>query len=117
VGTGLEGRVADAFRDGPIGDGGPQLGLLAGDEVEHDVANTRVTVGLVGQEKPGRSPEQAERDMRIRDIVLDFATGEQTRLWPAVMDRPASGSVGNPPFEADAHYQAALDLWENIGRP
>ena len=55
---------------------------------------------LVGQEQPGRSAEQAERDTRIRDIVLDFATGEQTRLWPAVTDRPTSGSVGNPPFEA-----------------
>lgn len=72
---------------------------------------------LVGQEKPGRSPEQAERDTRIRDIVLDFATGEQARLWPAVMDRLTSGSVGNLPFQAGAHYQAALDLWENIDRP
>ncbi|MEU9919703.1 carboxylesterase family protein, partial [Streptomyces sp. NPDC051001] len=41
---------------------------------------------LVGQEQPGRSPEQAERDTRIRDIVLDFVTGEQPRLWPAVTD-------------------------------
>jgi len=72
---------------------------------------------LVGQEKPGRSPEQAARDTRIRDIVLDFVTGEQTRLWPAVTDRPTSGSVGNPPFEAGAHYQSALDLWQNIARP
>ncbi|MFI6169702.1 carboxylesterase family protein [Nocardia sp. NPDC051052] len=72
---------------------------------------------LVGQEKPGRSAEQAERDTRIRDIVLDFATGEQSRLWSAVTDRPTSVSVGNPPFAADAHYQAALDLWENIDRP
>jgi para-nitrobenzyl esterase len=72
---------------------------------------------LVGQEKPGRSPEQAERDTRVRDIVLDFATGEQDRLWPAVTDEPTSGSVGNPPFEANAHYQAALDLWQNIDRP
>jgi carboxylesterase type B len=72
---------------------------------------------LVGQEKPGRSAEQAERDTRIRDIVLDFVTGEQTRLWPAVTDRPTSESVGNPPFEAGAHYQAALDLWEGIDRP
>jgi para-nitrobenzyl esterase len=72
---------------------------------------------LVGQEQPGRSPDQAERDTRIRDLVLDFATGEQTRLWPAVTDRPTSGSVGNPPFEAGAHYQAVLDLWESIDRP
>lgn len=72
---------------------------------------------LVGQEQPGRSPEQAERDTRIRDLVLDFVTGEQTRLWPAVTDRPTAESVGNPPFEAGAHYQAALDLWENIDRP
>ncbi|WP_326659528.1 carboxylesterase family protein [Streptomyces canus] len=72
---------------------------------------------LVGQEQPGRSPEQAQRDTRIRDIVLDFATGEHARLWPAVTDQPISGSVGNPPFEAHAHYQEALDLWEGIERP
>ncbi|MFJ8795748.1 carboxylesterase family protein [Streptomyces sp. NPDC102462] len=72
---------------------------------------------LVGQEQPGRSVEQAERDTRIRDIVLDFAAGERTRLWPAVTDRPTSGSVGNPPFEATAHYQAAVDLFEDIDRP
>ena len=72
---------------------------------------------LVGQEQPGRSPEQADRDTRVRDIVLDFVTGEQTRLWPAVTDRPTSGSVGNPPHEPSAHYQAALDLFENIARP
>ncbi|MFG6199915.1 carboxylesterase family protein [Nonomuraea sp. JJY05] len=75
------------------------------------------TYALVGQEQPGRSPAQAERDTRIRDIVLDFATGEQSRLWPAVTDRSTSGSVGNPPFEAGAHYQAALNLWEGIDRP
>jgi para-nitrobenzyl esterase len=72
---------------------------------------------LVGQEQPGRSREQADRDTRIRDIVLDFVTGEQTHPWPAVTDRPTAESVGNPPFEAGAHYQAALDLWENIDRP
>ncbi|MFF8398577.1 carboxylesterase family protein [Streptomyces sp. NPDC016172] len=72
---------------------------------------------LVGQERPGRSAEQAERDKRIRDIVLDFATGEQPRRWPAVTNRPTAESVGNPPFEATTHYQQALDLWEGIDRP
>jgi para-nitrobenzyl esterase len=72
---------------------------------------------LVGQERPGRSPEQADRDTRIRDIVLDFVTGEQGSLWPAVTDRPTAESVGNPPFDATAHYQEALDLWEGIDRP
>ncbi|MET9454407.1 hypothetical protein ABZY05_04835 [Streptomyces canus] len=72
---------------------------------------------LVGQEQPARSPEQADRDTRIRDIVLDFVTGERTRLWPAVTDRPTSGSVGNPPHEPSARYQAVLDLFGNIARP
>jgi para-nitrobenzyl esterase len=72
---------------------------------------------LVGQERPGRGAEQAECDGRIRDIVLDFATGERNRLWPAVVDRPTSGSVGNLPFEATGHYQAVLDLFEGIDRP
>ena len=72
---------------------------------------------LVGQEKPGRSPEQADRDTRIRDLVLDFATGEQTRLWPAVVDRPVSGGVGNLPYDPSAHYREVLDLFDHIDRP
>ncbi|CAM5582892.1 hypothetical protein STENM36S_08595 [Streptomyces tendae] len=42
---------------------------------------------------------------------------EQSRLWPAVTDKPTSGSVGNPPFEATVRYQQVLDLWEGIDRP
>jgi para-nitrobenzyl esterase len=72
---------------------------------------------LVGQEQPGRSADQAERDTRIRDIVLDFVTGEHSRLWPAVTDGPTSEGVGHPPYEPSAHYQATLDLWENTARP
>ncbi|WP_281897674.1 hypothetical protein [Phytohabitans aurantiacus] len=45
---GLVGEVAGTSRGGPVGDSGPQAGLLAGDEVEHDVADTRVTAGLFG---------------------------------------------------------------------
>jgi hypothetical protein len=45
-GAGLVGRVAHRFRRGPVRDGGPQAGLLDGDEVEHDVADTRVATGL-----------------------------------------------------------------------
>src|SRR4051794_40308920 len=48
VGAGLDGWVADASRGGLVCDGGPQPGLLAGDEVDHDVADTRVTLGLFG---------------------------------------------------------------------
>ncbi|MFB4319908.1 hypothetical protein [Actinomadura sp. 21ATH] len=50
---------------------------------------------LVGQEKPGRSAEQAERDTRIGDIVLDFA---------AAAGRPVCGplSPAGPPREASA---------------
>jgi para-nitrobenzyl esterase len=72
---------------------------------------------LVGQERPGRSGEQAERDARIRNIVLDFVAGEQSRLWPAVTDIPTSESVGRAPFDASAHFHAALGLWEGIDRP
>ncbi|MEU5764294.1 carboxylesterase family protein [Streptomyces asoensis] len=72
---------------------------------------------LVGQEQPGRSAEQAERDTRIRDIVLDFATGERNRLWPAVIDNPSAEGVGNLAIEAGAHYQAVLDRYEGIARP
>ncbi|MER8003433.1 hypothetical protein [Streptomyces sp. NPDC095613] len=72
---------------------------------------------LVGQERPGRSAEQAERDTRITGMLFDFATGDHTRLWPAVSGRPIAESVGHVPFDAGAHYQAALDLFQNIPRP
>ena len=68
-------------------------------------------------DRRARCPEQAGRNTRIRDIVLDFVTSDQTRLWPAATDRPTSGGVGNPPVEPSAHYQAVLDLFENIARP
>ena len=89
------------------------------DRITDEVAGWHGTemYALVGQEQPGRGADQAERDTRIRDIVLDFVTGEQTRLWPAVTNQPTSGSVGTAPFEPDTHYQAALDLWEDIDRP
>jgi para-nitrobenzyl esterase len=45
-----------------------------------------------------RCPEQAGRNTRIRDIVLDFVTSDQTRLWPAATDRPTSGSAGILPL-------------------
>jgi hypothetical protein len=48
VGAGLVEKVAGTSRGGPVRGGGPQAGLLAGDEVEHDVADTRVTAGLFG---------------------------------------------------------------------
>ncbi|MFC8660718.1 hypothetical protein [Streptomyces sp. NPDC057199] len=48
--------------------------------------------------------------------MLDFATGEHSRLWPAVTNRPTSETVGDPPIEGTAHYQWALDLWDGIDR-
>jgi para-nitrobenzyl esterase len=76
-----------------------------------------VRYALGGQVTPGRGVEQAERDTRIRDIVLDFVTGERTALWPAVVSRPTAEGVGALPFEASAHYQAVLDRFEGIDRP
>lgn len=72
---------------------------------------------LVGQAQPGCSADQTERDTRIRDVLLDFVTGEHSRLWPAVADLPASGSIGNAPFDASTHYREALRLWDGIDRP
>ena len=91
--------------------------LMIGPAEDASAVHGTEMYALVGQEQPGRSPGQAGRDTRIRDIVLDFATGEQTRLWPAVTDRPTSGSVGNPPYEPSAHYRTVLGLFENIARP
>lgn len=45
---GLERHVADAARGGPVDDGGPQAIVLAGGEVEHDVADTGVALCLFG---------------------------------------------------------------------
>lgn len=72
---------------------------------------------LVGQEQPGRNPDQAERDTRIRDIVLDFVTGEWNGLWPAVINSSSAEGVGNVALEATTHYQAVLDRYEGIARP
>ena len=97
-------------------DGNAHLLLIGPAEGAPAVHGTEM-YALVGQEEPGRSGEQAVRDARIRDVVLDFVTGEQSRLWPAVTDLPTAESVGSAPVEASAHYQAALGLWEGIDRP
>ncbi|MFI0775243.1 carboxylesterase family protein [Streptomyces sp. NPDC021212] len=91
--------------------------LLMGPSAGAPAVHGTEMYALVGQEQPGRSAEQAERDTRIRDIVLDFATGRRTRLWPAVIDRPSAEGVGNLPVEAGEHYQSVLDRYEGIDRP
>ena len=72
---------------------------------------------LVGQEQPNRSSEQADRDTRIRDMVLDFATGEHTGLWPSVTSQPGSGGVGNLSHDPTDYYTDVINLFDGIPRP
>ena len=44
--------------------------------------------GIVGQQRPGHSDEQARRDTCVRDALLDFAAGNHDRLWKAVTTEP-----------------------------
>ncbi|MGI4741320.1 MAG: hypothetical protein ACRYG7_39645 [Janthinobacterium lividum] len=49
--------------------------------------------GIVGRQKPGASAAQASRDTLVRDALLDFATGQHARLWPAVATEPTAHSI------------------------
>lgn len=72
--------------------------------------------GIVGQQRPGRGDEQASRDAFVRDTLLDFAAGDQDRLWKAVTTEPTSHGIGNPPYDPTAHAAEVLRTFEGIER-
>lgn len=72
--------------------------------------------GIVGQQRPGQSNEQAIRDTFVRDALLDFAAGNHDRLWSAVTTEPTSHGAGNPPYDPTVHAAEVLITFADIER-
>ncbi|MGO4568042.1 carboxylesterase family protein [Rhizobium sp. 2YAF20] len=72
--------------------------------------------GIVGQQRPGQSDEQASRDTFVRDTLLDFAAGNHDRLWKVVTTEPISHGIGNPPNDPTAHAAEVLRTFAGIER-
>ncbi len=72
--------------------------------------------GIVGQQRPGRSEEQAGRDIFVRDALLDFAAGNHDRLWKAVTTEPISHGIGNPSYDPTAHAAEVLRTFAGVER-
>jgi para-nitrobenzyl esterase len=72
--------------------------------------------GIVGQQRPGHSDEQAIRDTFVRDALLDFAAGNHDRLWKAVTTEPTSHGIGNPSYDPTAHAAEVLRTFAGIER-
>ncbi|MGG4132185.1 carboxylesterase family protein [Paenibacillus illinoisensis] len=85
-------------------------------EGAHAVHGTEM-YGIVGQERPNRSAEQAIRDTFVRDTLLDFAEGKRDRLWKAVTTEPTTHGIGNMPYDATAHAVEVLQTFAGIERP
>jgi para-nitrobenzyl esterase len=81
----------------------------------HAVHGTEM-YGIVGQQRPMQSDEQAARDTFVRDTLLDFATGNHDRLWNAVTTEPAVHGIGNSPYDPTAHAIEVLRIFEGIER-
>ena len=85
-------------------------------EGAHAVHGTEM-YGIVGQEQPNRSEEQAIRDTFVRDTLLNFAEGTKECLWKAVTTEPITYGIGNMPCDATAHAVEVLLTFEGIERP
>ncbi|MEO8902263.1 MAG: carboxylesterase family protein [Polyangiaceae bacterium] len=85
-------------------------------EGAHAVHGTEM-YGIVGQQRPGQSDEQARRDLFVRDALLDFAAGNHDRLWRAVTTEPTTHGIGNPPYDPTAHAVEVLHTFAGIERP
>lgn len=84
-------------------------------EGAHAVHGTEM-YGIVGQQRPQQSDEQAIRDTFVRDTLLDFAAGNHDRLWKAVTKEPTSHGIGNPPYDPTAHAAEVLRTFAGIER-
>ncbi|XAH25140.1 carboxylesterase/lipase family protein [Xylophilus sp. GW821-FHT01B05] len=72
--------------------------------------------GIVGQQRPGHTDEQATRDTFVRDALLDFAAGRRDRLWGMVTAEPTSHGIGNPPYDPTTHADEVLRTFAGIER-
>ncbi|MDT6942516.1 hypothetical protein RI570_20915 [Brucella pseudogrignonensis] len=72
--------------------------------------------GIVGQQRPGRSDEQASRDTFVRVALLHFTAGDHERFWKAVITQPNSHGIGNPPYKPTSHEKDVLQIFAGIER-
>lgn len=84
-------------------------------EGAHAVHGTEM-YGIVGQQRPGQSDEQAIRDTFVRDALLNFATGNHDRLWDTVTTEPISHGIGNSPYNPTTHASDVLRIFKDIER-
>ncbi|WP_312508804.1 carboxylesterase family protein [Chryseobacterium culicis] len=85
-------------------------------EGAHAVHGTEM-YGIVGQECPGQSGEQAIRDTFVRDTLITFAEGAHDKLWDPVTSQPISYGVGNQPSDPTAYARHVLEIFKGIERP
>lgn len=96
--------------------GGKAYRLIVGPAEGAPAVHGTEMYGIVGQERPGQSEEQAIRDTFVRDALLDFAAGKHERLWSAVTTEPTSKGIGNPPYDPTAHAAEVLLTLAGIER-
>ncbi|KAH6629703.1 Carboxylesterase family-domain-containing protein [Boeremia exigua] len=72
--------------------------------------------GIVGQERPGRSEEQAVRDAFVCNALVDYAEGNYGGLWQTVTAEPVVQGIGNLPFDPSDRSAEVLRIFENVVR-
>lgn len=85
-------------------------------EGSHAVHGTEL-YGIVGQERPDRSDEQAARDTFVRDAVLTLASGKSDALWEPVTTTPTAKGIGNMSYDATDRAVDVLRIFEGVERP
>jgi para-nitrobenzyl esterase len=73
--------------------------------------------GIVGQERPGASGDQAVRDNFVRDALLALASGNTEELWAPVTTIPTAKGIGDMPYDATTHAKDVLETFKGIDRP
>ncbi|TDZ98535.1 carboxylesterase family protein [Mycobacteroides salmoniphilum] len=84
-------------------------------EGAHAVHGTEL-YGIVGQQRPGSSDEQAVRDTFVRDALLSLAESNADALWEPVSATPAAKGIGNMPYGATMRATEVLDIFSGIDR-
>lgn len=84
-------------------------------EGAHAVHGTEI-YGIVGQQRPDQSAEQATRDTFVRDTLLALAEGNTNSLWDAVTTQPTTRGIGDHPTDPTTHALHVLHIFEGIER-
>lgn len=74
--------------------------------------------GIVGQIAPHASQEQINRDSFISQTLLNFATNQHEKLWPAgKADQMIIKDIGQRPYNGVEHAKEVLRLFNGVPRP